>query len=205
MKRLRQVVLMVLVLGMVIGGCYMQCLAADSSAIQATKTDTVVAAVATPFLDFMASDVHQQNYLRYLVKEYDPDSLTQWEKAFADRKDVRQRLEQKLKDSAPDSPDFAGIITVTLADSAADSTTGMCITEVNKGSVKCTEDKVFVTTTSSCGQIGIQEKLYDDFEKDVELGDASAIKNDLPKILEGYKRLTEDMNKDFTINIEKKQ
>lgn len=34
----------------------------------------------------MASEVHQQAYLTYLVKEYDPESLDQWQDAFAERK-----------------------------------------------------------------------------------------------------------------------
>ena len=197
----------VMVLGMIIGGS-VQCLAADSFAAQTTKTETVAVAVGSPILDFMASEVHQQNYLRYLVKEYDPASLPQWEKAFAARKDARQQLEQKLRDSIPGSSDLSGVFTVTLADTAAISCTDLSITEVSKGSAEVSGDKVFVTSSLDSeklnhAEVVSQDKLYSDFEQAVELGDAAAIKVDLPKILDKYQQLTEDMVKGITITIGK--
>lgn len=201
----------VMVIGMVIGGS-IPCLAADTPALEAATTGTVTVAVGSPVLNLMASEVHEQNYLKYLVKEYDPAALTQWEKAFTARKDARQQLEQKLKDSMPAASNLSGIITVTLADTAALPCTEaipcpkLSFTE-NVGSAEVSGDKVFITAVESGESDDIeataQDMFYSDFEQAVELGDAAAIKADLPKILDKYQQLTEDMVKDITITVEK--
>lgn len=209
MKRIAKLIMVVMVIGMVIGGS-IPCLAADPPALEAVKTGTVAVAVGSPVLNFMASEVHEQNYLRYLIKDYDPAALPQWEKAFAARKDARQQWEQKLKDSLPTASELSGAVTVTFADTAAFP----CL-EALPGKVSISEgnlaeisgDKVFVTAVESKelnnAEVAVQDKLYSDFEQAVELGDAAAIKAALPKILDKYQQLTEDMVKGLTITVEK--
>lgn len=209
MRRINKLLMVVLVVGMMIGGS-VPCLASESAAAPAVPKDAVTVTICSPLPDFLLSEVHQQNYLRYLVKEFDPSSLSKWETAFTARKAANKQLQDRISVSfnSVASSDVPGIITVTLPDKKSFSCTSSQTAGV-ASAVDSSANQVFVTATDVCKTQGSSEAaapdpLYSDFEKAVELGDASAIKAVLPKILDKYAQVTEDMVKDFSIEAEKK-
>jgi len=47
----------------------------------------------------LGSSVHEQAYLTYLVKEYSPDTLKDWEEAFAKRNEAVKKSKEQLQTS----------------------------------------------------------------------------------------------------------
>lgn len=52
--------------------------------------------VGAGFGGYLNSEVHQKAYLTYLVKEYSPESMGEWEKAFAERKQVSGSMPKEI-------------------------------------------------------------------------------------------------------------
>lgn len=187
MKRIRRIVSVALLLALVAaGGWATSCLAEEATAKEVKGIVTVT--VAGP-CEMMFSDVHQQRYLTYLIKEFTPESLPDWEKAFADRKAASEMFQQMVESSQGD-------ITVSLSE-------GM---QVKKGEIKVEvepgqsgeENKIFSVSSfdaSDKAQLDASIQLQKDFEDAVEKNDPAVIKNILPQILADYRQGTEDMLK----------
>lgn len=204
MKRISKLLMMVMVVGMIIGGS-IQCMASESAAAPTAQTGSVAVTMCSPLPEFMMSEVHQQNYLRYLVKQYDPAALSKWEEAFTARKVATKQLQESISVSFSSvaANDVPGIITVTLPDNKAFSCTSPS-SAVSASGVP-SANQVFVTAAEDCKALGnieaaAPDPLYSDFEKAVEFDDAKAINAVLPKILDKYAQVTEDMVKDFSAN-----
>jgi len=185
MKRFKHVVSVALVLALMATGVLASaCLAEEKTDGPATITVTL------PSLDHqLLSKVHQQRYLTYLVKEFDPAALPDWEKAFAERNVASEKFEQMLK-SAP------GSLAVSFPEGAP----------IEKGEVKIETKsgqladgkKLFTTScigTADLDQFNARIQVQKEFETAVENNDPAAIKNVLPKALADYRQTTEDMLK----------
>lgn len=143
------------------------------------------------------SDVHQKAYLTYLVNEYDPGSMEKWNEAFADRlKAVAEMPEKQFIVSDGESkPKFiAGPL------SPPEKTINKMIRIESKDGIKLPPvRKIFDNNLSPEDREKMIEEakaeadLQSKFEKAVESGDAAAIKELLPKILESYKKATQHM------------
>lgn len=187
MKRIRRIVSVALLLALVAaGGWTSNCLASEEAGGEVKGIVTVT--MAGP-CEMMFSDVHQQRYLTYLVKEFDPEALPDWEKAFADRKAASEKFEQMVESTQ-------GEITVSLPE-------GM---QVQKGEVKVEVEpgqlgegnKFFSVSSFSASdkaQFDARIQMQKEFENAVEKNDTAAIKNILPTILADYRQGTEDMLK----------
>lgn len=184
MKRFKHVASVALVLALVATGFLTStCLAGEPAGVETKGVVTVT--MATP-CDMMFSEVHQQRYLTYLVKEFDPEALPDWEKAFADRKAALDEFEQMLKSTQ-------GNIEVSLPEG----------TSVQKGEVKIEmepgqlgeENKFFsISTFKSADKVQLDARIQvqKEFEDAVTKNDPAAIKNVLPKVLDDYRQGTED-------------
>ncbi len=131
---------------------------------------------------FMHSDVHQQAYLTYLVKEYAPETEAEWKEAFAQRNKVTEEMRDKIEAAAPENkPGFH--VKTGIA-----SETGKVF---EKKLVM--EDKIFSLPSpddEQMQQIEAEMELQEEFARAVEDRDADAIRAVLPKLLENYKEKT---------------
>lgn len=187
MRRFKGVATVALLMGMFLaGGLSVDRVLADTGPFEPAGTVTVT--MAGP-CDMMFSEVHQQRYLTYLAKEFDPAALPDWEKAFADRKVASDKFEQMLK-SSPRS------VEITLPEGAP-LQNGEVKIEMEPG--QAVEGKRLFTTSyigaADSDQFNTRIQVQKEFETAVENNDPAAIKNVLPKVLAGYRQATEDMLK----------
>ncbi|HWP95502.1 MAG TPA: hypothetical protein VN426_01510 [Syntrophomonadaceae bacterium] len=190
MKRFKRVVSVALLLALVTtGGLASKCVAAETSAGQAP---TVVTVTCIQSSDMMFSEVHQQRYLNYLVKEYDPQAMPEWEKAFAERKVASDKFEQIVKSNAQK---FSTSGTISIGTSKVE--TGKQ-GEINIEKLSDQANGSFtvkLAETSDNKQLDERIQVQKEFEKAVENNDPAAIKSVLPKILADYRQATDDMQK----------
>jgi len=161
--------------------------------------------------EYLNSGVHQQKYLTYLVNEYLPESLGDWQTAFAERNKVEAAMPKpdniKLEavsgvsyqighaeqiDITKDTDSaFAGpseTIMIKLPD-------GTALTEPGEGKFmkalpmdQETQDKMEAEMTAAI-------QLKADFEQAVASNSASAFKEVLPRVLADYQKMTQQMAK----------
>ncbi|MEN6390157.1 MAG: hypothetical protein ABFD04_07035 [Syntrophomonas sp.] len=187
MKRFRHVASVALVLALVATGVLAStCLAGEPAGVETKGVVTVT--MAAP-CDMMFSEAHQQRYLTYLVKEFGPEALPDWEKAFADRKAASDKFGQMVESAQ-------GSIEVTLPEGSS----------VQKGEVKIEMEpgqagegnKCFSISSFNAAdktQLDARMQVQKEFEDAVAKNDPAAIKNVLPKVLDDYRQGTEDMLK----------
>lgn len=187
MKRIRRIVSVALLLALVSsGGWTFNCQASEEAGPETKGVLTVTMAASC---DMMFSDVHQQRYLTYLVKEFDPQALPDWEKAFADRKAASELFEQVVKSTQ-------GTVAVCLSGGTSVQT-GEVKVEVEPGQ-SGEGNKFFSVSSFSASdkpQFDARLQVQKEFESAVEKNDPAAIKNVLPKVLEEYRQGTQDMLK----------
>ncbi|MFZ5645847.1 MAG: hypothetical protein ACOY46_20000 [Bacillota bacterium] len=150
--------------------------------------DRVIFISPSPIL---ASDVHHQAYLTYLVMDYMPDSIEQWKEAFAERKGVMAKMPKpavgvkkilmKKGDGEPAAP-------VKIKKSEPAISGGDKQVFIRKGMLNMTGPD-----EKTAEEIKASAELREEFESAVESGDAEDIKKVLPQLLEDYKRITAGM------------
>jgi hypothetical protein len=185
---------------------------AETAAAPAAKGMVTVRLGSPPL---MISEVHQQAYLTYLVNEYDPESLDQWQEAFAQR--------QKAAADMPKPTDKGAVLKLTQGDQSEDQLKfNIAIPELSDVSatqslpvtgpgrlftVEMSDDVdgkniIYINkkpgeSIDPDGKIAAEMKasaqLASEFEKAVASGDAQDIKAVLPKVLEDYQKNTERM------------
>ena len=159
--------------------------------------------------EYLNSGVHQQKYLTYLVNEYLPESLVDWQTAFAERNKVEAAMPKpdNIKVEAVSGVSYqiglAEQIDITKdMDSAfaGPSETimfklpdGTALTELGEGKFmkalpmdQATQDKMEAEMTAAI-------QLKADFEQAVASNSASAFKEVLPRVLADYQKTTQQM------------
>ncbi len=135
----------------------------------------------------LTDEVHEQRYLRYLVKDFAAESLPEWEKAFAERCQAAERLNSM----APQQTELLNgmIMTCTIASSDADSD----LSELSVVADAADPNSDIVSAQPS-EELQARFAAEEAFAAAVEKDDASAIKKLLPQILEFYRSDTDNMN-----------
>lgn len=161
---------------------------AQEGAKAAVCTPAMVA--STPIIPVisMDNDVHEQMYLTYLVKEYAPDSLAGWQRAFADRNQALKTQEEKAVPVVESVPAAMG----STVESSSANAKGL---PSGKDSIKAAETVPALEAADKIdpaldAKIKAQIKLSEDFAKAVANKDAKAIASLLPKVLDDYKNTT---------------
>lgn len=161
--------------------------------------------------EYLNSDVHQQKYLTYLVNEYVPESIGDWQAAFAERNKVAATMPKpdNIKVEAVSAASyqighaeqiditndmdnaFAGpnkTILIKLQD-------GTTLTDPGEGKLtkavpmdQATQDQMEAEMTAAI-------QLKADFEQAVASNSANAFKEVLPKVLADYQKMTQQMAK----------
>ncbi|GBF35704.1 hypothetical protein DCCM_4833 [Desulfocucumis palustris] len=149
---------------------------------QAVAAKSAVFSVAM-FDDFyMHSDVHQQAYLTYLVREYAPESEAEWKEAFAQRNKVTEEMKDKIETiTLENKPDFQ-VKTGTAPNSNIASGGKIFIADKTVG-LSASDDK-------ELQEVKARMELQEEFAGAVENQDADAIRAVLPRLLEDYKDRT---------------
>lgn len=158
---------------------------------------------------YLNSDVHQQKYLTYLVNEYAPDSIGDWQAAFAERNKVEAAMPkpENIKagvSGASDQFEFAPQLDITKDNStgSADSKKKLVIklpdgstifSDLGEGEFSKVLPGDPMTQPEMMAKITAEQKLMADFEQAVDSNNASAIKDVLPKVLADYQKITQQM------------
>lgn len=177
-------------------------MAADNgspSAITVTSAPCFSVALSSGLL---ATNVHEQMYLTYLVKEFAPETLPAWQQAFKERSEVLAEMNKKLEGlSISATPDVTGRTTVKqgTASTTADGIITITVSDVKD--VKESGTCAVTTTATISEQAKAREELQNKFSQAVEKRDANAITELLPKILEDYKKATSDLKQPSIIEI----
>jgi hypothetical protein len=170
-------------------------------------------------LGLLGNPVHERNYLKLLVKAYTPDSEQAWNGAFEERKQAEAQFTKTLTirtlPALPDGqlPASEAVQITTEKPLNGDSATKEIKIGDNKVHVTFIQKDLAAVTDAQYSPVGItppdgiingmstvtavaspEAKLQGDFSKAVDAGDAAAIKELLPKLLEDYKQSTAKMN-----------
>lgn len=179
--------------------------------------------------EYLFSNVHQQKYLTYLVNEFVPETINDWQAAFAERNKVEaampkptpidieaiQGLHEDLEISTQigaieDGENAFWVPSKTVVIKTLD---GMAIADSNNGDFfkavpmdqqmqDTMNDDVFALPIAEMKEAN---QLQVDFEQAVVSNDANAIKNLLPKVLADYQKTTQqmaDFNEQFKLDME---
>lgn len=150
----------------------------------------------------LATDVHEQMYLTYLVKEFAPETLPAWQQVFKERNEVLAEMNKKLEElSISATPDVTGQVTVKqgTASTTADGIVTITVSDVKD--VKELGTCTVTTTATISAEAKAREELQNKFSQAVEKRDTKAIAELLPKILEDYKKATNDLKQPPIIEI----
>ena len=161
--------------------------------------------------EYLNSDVHQQKYLTYLVNEYVPESISDWQAALAERNKVAATMPKPdniiveavkgasfqighgeqidiTKDIDDEFPGPNKTIVIKLQD-------GTTLTDPDEGKFtkavpmdQATQDQMEAEMTAAI-------QLKADFEQAVASNSANAFKEVLPKVLADYQKMTQQMAK----------
>ncbi|MHB8076794.1 hypothetical protein [Desulfosporosinus fructosivorans] len=159
--------------------------------------------------EYLNSDVHQQKYLTYLVNEYLPESLGDWQAAFAERNKVEATMPKPDKVEAVSGVSYqlghAEQIDITQdTDSAfaGPSKTimiklpdGTALTEPGEGKFMKALPMDQETQDKMEAEMKAAIQLNTDFEQAVASNSASAFKEVLPRVLADYQKMTQQMAK----------
>jgi hypothetical protein len=186
-----------------------------------TTTTTTTAAAATRVVNFtgitgdgvftggfLGSAVHEQAYLTYLVKEYSPESLANWQEAFAARNEAIKAAKENAQTSVPSKD------AIFEAEKIADKPVAITIKGLDNGDplpgTDIQGDKAQVITiigkevsAETKAELQAKTELYQKFENAVANSDAAAIKAVLPDLLTDYNKNTEQL-KNMKIFIQNK-
>jgi len=117
--------------------------------------------------------IHQQAYLSYLVKEYAPETTSEWEQAFAKRKEVVVRIKAKLgKEQGKELPK-----------------------EKREKMEAAHKDLTPEKKQKMMAKMKEKGTFSHKFAQAVEKHDRKAMKNILPQVLENYNKQTARMEK----------
>jgi hypothetical protein len=154
---------------------------ASDSEVTAVKA---VAAVSVGVFDdfFMHSNVHQQAYLTYLVREYAPESEADWKEAFAQRNKAAEEMKEKIETVTLENNPELKVKTEAALD------VSVVFDEEAAKNMKIAKRPAL--DDKQLQEIKAEMELQEEFARAVEAGDADAIREVLPSLLENYKDKT---------------
>lgn len=205
--RRRLLVMVVLCTMLATGGTLSAFAAEEDEMIE--SADIISSSVLPMDCNLLNSEVHEQNYLKMLAKAYDPDSLTEWEDAFADRTRVTDKIKEQIVKSIDIDNIKTEIITVDGEEIAHDLNISEAAPLVINGKDAVKLEQLELETIGEVSHDGVIESgmcsvnvdkemskkltLYKEFADAVSSSNEEELKKILPQILDDYRAQTDKM------------